>query len=202
MNTQEFNTEIQEETEKPDDGEATGEETAKEMSEDTHPEESSDDSVTAIESARKEAKDNYDRFLRLSAEFDNFKKRTAREMNEFRKFANETIIKELLPVVDNLERAIESSGDDDRSHSCVVEGVEMTLKSILKVFEQFQVKQIESMRKPFDPIFHQAMMREESDEYPENTVIRELQKGYLLHERLIRPAMVVVSSAKTDEQKS
>lgn len=202
MNTQEFNTEIQQETEKPDGGDATGEETANETSEGVHPEDSSDDSATAIESARKEAKDNYDRFLRLSAEFDNFKKRTAREMNEFRKFANETIIKELLPVVDNLERAIESSGGDDHSSSCVVEGVEMTLKSILKVFEQFQVKQIVSMGKPFDPIFHQAMMREESDEYPENTIIRELQKGYLLHERLIRPAMVVVSSAKTDEPKS
>jgi len=153
--------------------------------------------LAALETAKQEAKDNYDRFLRQTAEFENYKKRTAREMSDFRKYANETIIRELLPVVDNLERAIESSGGDEKSDSCVVEGVEMTLKAILKVFDQFQVNQLESMGKPFDPVFHQAVMREESETYPENTVIKELQKGYLLHERLIRPAMVVVSTAKS-----
>jgi len=151
-----------------------------------------------LESVRQEARDNYDRFVRLSAEFENYKKRASREMSEFRKYANETIVRALLPVVDNLERAIESSGDDENATSCVVEGVEMTLKEILKVFEQFEVKPVESLEQPFDPGFHEAMMREESDEYPENTVIKELQKGYLMHERLIRPAMVVVSAAKTE----
>jgi molecular chaperone GrpE len=119
-------------------------------------------------------------------------------MSEFKKYANEMMVRALLPVVDNLERAIESSGEDEAVNSCVVEGVEMTLKEIMKVLEQFEVKQVESLGKPFDPGFHEAMMREESDEYPENTVIREFQKGYLLHERLIRPAMVVVSAGKTD----
>ncbi|MFO7557590.1 MAG: nucleotide exchange factor GrpE [Desulfobacterales bacterium] len=151
-----------------------------------------------FEAVRQEARDNYDRFVRLSAEFENYKKRASREMSEFRKYANEMIIRELLPVVDNLERAIESSGDDENSNSCVVEGVGMTLKEILKVFDQFEVKQIESLGQPFDPGFHEAVMREESDEYPENTVIKEFQKGYLMHDRLIRPAMVVVSSAKTE----
>lgn len=151
-----------------------------------------------LEAVRQEARDNYDRFVRLSAEFENYKKRASREMSEFRKYANEMIIRELLPVVDNLERAIESSGDDENSNSCVVEGVGMTLKEILKVFDQFEVKQIESLGQPFDPGFHEAVMREESDEYPENTVIKEFQKGYLMHDRLIRPAMVVVSSAKTE----
>jgi len=151
-----------------------------------------------LDSARQEAKDNYDRFVRLSAEFENYKKRASREMGEFRKYANEMIIKALLPVVDNLERAIESSGDDENVNSCVVEGVEMTLKEILKVFEQFEVKAVESLGQPFDPGFHEAMMREESDEHPENTVIKEFQKGYLMHDRLIRPAMVTVSGVKTE----
>lgn len=202
MNTQELNTEIQEGSAKPDEVDVTEGDAVKETPETAEQGDASDESGSALESAKKEAKENYDRFLRLSAEFENFKKRTTREMNEFRKFANETIIFELLPVVDNLERAIESSGGDENSNSCVVEGVEMTLKAILKVFQQFQVKQIESMGKPFDPLFHQAMMREESDAVPENTVIKELQKGYLLHERLIRPAMVVVSTAKTSESTS
>jgi molecular chaperone GrpE len=151
-----------------------------------------------LESVRQEAKENYDRFVRLAAEFENYKKRASREMGEFRKYANEMIIRALLPVVDNLERAIESSGDDENANSCVVEGVGMTLKEILKVFEQFEVKKVESLGQPFDPCFHEAMMREESDAYPENTVIKELQKGYLMHERLIRPAMVVVSAVKTE----
>ncbi len=151
-----------------------------------------------LEAVRQEARDNYDRFVRLSAEFENYKKRASREMSEFRKYANEMIIRELLPVVDNLERAIESSGDDENVNSCVVEGVGMTLKEILKVFDQFEIKQVESLGQPFNPGFHEAVMREESDEYPENTVIKEFQKGYLMHDRLIRPAMVVVSSAKTE----
>ncbi|MBA4367409.1 MAG: nucleotide exchange factor GrpE [Desulfobacterium sp.] len=193
--------EIEEDFANLDEIDVTEEEVEKVASEAEQQEDQPDPMLAALEAAKQEAKDNYDRFLRQTAEFENYKKRTAREMSDFRKYANETIIRELLPVVDNLERAIESSGGDEKSDSCVVEGVEMTLKSILKVFDQFQVKQLESMGKPFDPVFHQAVMREESEAYPENTVIRELQKGYLLHERMIRPAMVVVSTAKPDDNK-
>lgn len=153
-----------------------------------------------LESVRREAKDNYDRFVRVSAEFENYKKRASREMSEFKKYANEMMVRALLPVVDNLERAIESSGDDERANSCVVEGIEMTLKEILKILDHFGIKQVESLGQPFNPEFHEAILREESDEYPENTVIKELQKGYLMHERLIRPAMVVISAAKIDEE--
>jgi molecular chaperone GrpE len=201
LDTQEINIETEEDPANPDIEEVTEEGADKKTSETDQIKDEETDPVAELEAAKQEAKDNYDQSLRVTAEFENYKKRTSREMNDFRKFANETIIKELFPVVDNLERAIESSGGDDNSNSCVVEGVEMTLKSILKVFQQFQVTQIESMGKPFDPAFHQAMMREESEEHPENTVIRELQKGYLLHDRLIRPAMVVVSTLKSDENK-
>ncbi len=155
-----------------------------------------DDIETALEKAEEEAKENFNRFLRVSAEFENYKKRTTREMTEFRKYANESIIKELLPVLDNLERAIASSSEEKDAEVCIIEGVEMTHKEILKIFGKFNVMPVEAIGQPFDPNFHQAVMQEESDEYPENTVLRELQKGYLMHDRLIRPAMVVVSAPK------
>ena len=149
-----------------------------------------------FETAKQEAKENYDRYLRVYADFENYKKRSAREMEEFRKFANESLLKEMLNVVDNLERAIDSSNTKSENNASIVEGIQMTLKEILSIFEKFQVTPIDSPGKPFDPRYHQAFQQEESDEYPENTVIRELQKGYLLHDRLLRPAMVMVSKKK------
>jgi len=149
-----------------------------------------------VESLNKEATENHDRLLRMAAEFENYKKRTAREMNDFRKFANESFVKAMLPVVDSLDLAITSASNDQQANSSLVEGVTMTLKEIYKVFEQFGITPIESMGKTFDPAFHQAMMQEETEAYPENTVSRELQKGYMIHDRLLRPAMVVVSKKK------
>ncbi len=151
---------------------------------------------TKLEAAKQEAQEAYDRFLRVSAEFENYKKRSAREMNEFKKYANESFIKAMLPVVDNLERAINLTSNNKDANNSVVEGVDLTLKEILKVFETFEIKQIESVGKLFDPVFHQAVMQEEADDVAENTVLKELQKGYLIHDRLLRPAMVIVSRAK------
>lgn len=149
-----------------------------------------------LKNSELESKQAYDRFLRVSADFENYKKRAAREMSEFRKYANESLISEMLSVVDNLERAIISSSGNDTVNNCLVEGVGMTLKEILKVFENYGVKPIESLCKVFDPNFHQAVMQRESKEHPENTVIAELQKGYMIHDRLLRPSMVIVSTAK------
>lgn len=133
-----------------------------------------------------------DRVLRLSAEFENFKKRNQRELDDFKKFANETVFKQLLTVVDNLERAIlsveKNSGKDG-----LLDGVKLTHKEIIKLFEMFNVKPVDAENQPFDPNFHQAVNQKETDDFPENTVTEVLQKGYLLHDRLIRPAMVVVS---------
>jgi molecular chaperone GrpE len=150
-----------------------------------------------VESLKNEAAETHDRLLRLAAEFENYKKRSAREMNDFRKFANENFVKAMLPVVDNLDRAIESSSNDNHANSSVVEGVNMTLREILKVFEQYGIKPFESLGKTFDPSLHQAVMQEDDEAYPENTVSKELQKGYMIHDRLLRPAMVVVSKKKT-----
>ncbi|MDX2440451.1 MAG: nucleotide exchange factor GrpE [Desulfobacterales bacterium] len=149
-----------------------------------------------LETAKQEAKETHDRFLRVSAEFENYKKRSTREMDDFRKYSNQSLIKEMLAVVDNLERALNSSNGNSSIDKCMADGVNLTLKEILKVFEKFNVKPIESIGQPFDPTFHQAMMQEETDEHPENTIITELQKGYMIHDRLLRPSMVVVAAPK------
>ena len=152
-----------------------------------------------LEAATAEAKETYDKFLRVSAELENYKKRVAREMEDLRKFANQSLIKNLLPVLDNLELAIKSSAEGNNSESSLLDGVELTRKEILKVFEKFSVEQIEALGKAFDPRFHEAVMQEETDKHPGNTVINELQKGYLMHDRLIRPSMVVVAMPKNQQ---
>ncbi len=149
-----------------------------------------------VESLKKEAAEKHDQLLRMAAEFENYKKRNMREMNDFRKFANESFAKAMLPVVDSLDLAVASASNDQQENNSVAEGVTMTLKELYKIFEQFGIKPIESIGKTFDPVFHQAMMQEETEAYPENTVSRELQKGYMIHDRLLRPAMVVVSKKK------
>ncbi len=133
-----------------------------------------------------------DKTLRLSAEFENFKKRKQREIDDFKRFANETVFKRLLTVVDNLERAI-ASAEESSDETSLLEGVKLTYKEILKLFETFNVIPVEAENQLFDPNFHQAVTQEENNEVPANTVTAVLQKGYLLHDRLIRPAMVVVS---------
>jgi len=146
-----------------------------------------------LESVRKEAEESYDRFLRVSAEFENFKKRTAREKKELRKFANQAFAEDLLGVVDNLERAIHSSKDEKTSVDCLQNGIDLTLREVQKILEKNNIKMIETVEKTFDPAFHQAVMQEETDDHSENTIISEMQKGYLIHDRLLRPSMVVVA---------
>ncbi len=151
------------------------------------------------EALEKEARENYDRYVRVSAEFENYKKRMAREIADFRKYANESLIKELLPVVDNLERALEACEADGAANDQLTEGVAMTLRGIMKVLEKFVVKPIDSLGKPFDPGIHQAVMQREHNDKPENTVVEELQRGYTMHDRLLRPAMVVVSKSGAEQ---
>lgn len=146
-----------------------------------------------------EAKANYDKFVRVSADFDNYKKRSGKELSDLKKFANEKLLRELLSVVDNLERAIESGVRDDSNQSTILEGVEITLKDVLRTLEKHGVKSFDSKGEDFDPVYHQAMMQELTDEHPDNTVVNELQKGYTIHDRLLRPAMVVVSKAAPEK---
>jgi molecular chaperone GrpE len=149
-----------------------------------------------LEAKEKEAGETYDRLLRVSAEFDNYKKRSSREMEEFRKFANQSLIKEMLSVVDNLELAINSTNGHKAIDKDLLQGLEMTHREILKVFEKFNVKPIDAKGQPFDPTFHEAVMQEETNDSPKNSVINELQRGYMIHDRLLRPSMVVVAKPK------
>lgn len=141
-----------------------------------------------------EIKQMQDRVLRMAAEMENTRKRLERERTEGICFANESLIHQILPVVDNLERAVQH-GESEANVQDLLEGVRMTLKGFIDTLTRFGCSPFESVGKGFDPNYHEAVMQEENAQYPENTVIREFQKGYTLNERLLRPAMVVVSKA-------
>ncbi len=145
-----------------------------------------------LEQKTKEAEEHYDRLLRLAADMENLKKRQERERADLLQFANEKLLKELLPVVDNLELALEHSRQA-QAPAALLEGIELVLQGLLKTLGQFGVTPIDSVGQSFDPAFHNAVMQEEASEVPDCTVLKELQKGYLLQSRLLRPAMVVVA---------
>jgi molecular chaperone GrpE len=147
---------------------------------------------TRLAEKTKEAQENYDRFLRLAAELENIKKRQEREISELRQFANENLLKELLPVLDNLERAQEH-GRQSEAPEALMEGLDLVNQDFLKVLGRFGVTPINSVGERFDPAYHHAVMEEEAPEVEDQTVLKELQKGYFLQNRLLRPAMVVVS---------
>ena len=148
-----------------------------------------------------EAEENYTRLLRLAADMENLRKRQERERAELLQFANENLIKELLPVVDNLERALDH-GRQLSAPKALLEGIEMVHHGFLKVLDRFGVTAHDSLGQQFDPAFHNAMMQEEASDVPDGSVIKELQKGYLMHQRLLRPAMVVVARNTQNENTS
>ncbi|MEC7214391.1 MAG: nucleotide exchange factor GrpE, partial [SAR324 cluster bacterium] len=143
--------------------------------------------------AESKYKEMQDRYLRLNAEFDNYKKRMMRENTDRLKYFNMELIKELLPSVDNLERAISHAGDENSDLENMIEGLQMVYKGMQEAFGKFGVSEIESIGKEFDPNCHQAVGMIESQEVPENHVAEECLKGYYLHDRIIRPTMVRVS---------
>jgi len=139
-----------------------------------------------------EIKKNYDLYLRQVAETENFKKRTAREKAEAIRFSNESFVRDILPVLDNLERAVEHAKVEENGKS-LLDGVELVLKSFLEVLEKYGVKQICAKGEPFDPQKHEAFAQVESKNHEPNTVVEELHKGYAILDRLLRPALVSVS---------
>jgi len=150
-----------------------------------------------LEEKEKEAKDYYDRLLRTAADFENFKKRAAREKEEWTKYANEDLMRAILPFVDNLERALNHAGKTEDNQS-IEEGVRLTLQQLLQTLSRFGLTPVESIGKPFDPTVHEAMIAVETDEHEPNQVIEEFQKGYFLKDRLLRPATVSVSKARQE----
>lgn len=147
-----------------------------------------------LEKQQAEAKKFQDQYLRALAEVENIKKRTQRDREEYIKYGNVSLIKKILPILDDLERAVDiaqRASDTDGLRK----GIEMTAKSLLEMLKNEGLEVIESQGKPFDPQYHQPLTIEPSDQFPENTVIEELQRGYILHDRVIRPALVKVSGA-------
>ncbi len=156
-----------------------------------------------LEKAQADLAELKDKLLRTVAEQENFKKRMERERLSSLKYAGEAIFREILPSVDNLERAI-SQGivegtDAEQNLKALVEGVEMTLKSLIGSLAKFEVKPVESVGQPFDPQHQEALVMEASDSVPADHVIREYEKGYFYKDRLLRAAKVIVSSGATEE---
>jgi molecular chaperone GrpE len=146
--------------------------------------------------AEEKATQNWERVLRIQADMDNAQRRTERDVANAHKFALEKFVMELLPVIDNLERAVEHHSDEDDEGSGVstmLEGVNMTLKSFTDAMEKFGVQQINPLSQPFNPELHQAVAAQPDPSVKPGTVISVMQKGYTLNGRLVRPALVVVS---------
>ncbi len=187
----------------PSDGEDTGEDTHDAAAQQDDPAAADELSAlrtelsalrTELEQKAAEAKANYERFLRERAELENFKRRMQREKSEALRFANEPLVRDLLPVVDNLERAVvhtEGGGDGQP----LVAGVQLVLRSFVEVLEKHGVTRVPATGEPFDPARHEAMAQVESEELPPHTVIEEHTPGYSLYARLLRAALVSVSKA-------
>lgn len=153
-----------------------------------------------LEKKELEVKENYERFLRQVAELENFKKRMAREKGEAIRYANENLIKDLLAVLDNLERAVDHAKGGDNGKP-LLEGVEMVLKGFLDVLNKHGVTQISAKGEFFDPEKHEAIVQVESEEHEPNTVVEEHHKGYYLLDRLLRPSLVSVAKPPEAKEK-
>lgn len=192
----------QEEKLKETSGEVAGNETEAAQTAQTADTESVDESETPagaaadgqreLEEARKLADENYQRYLRTQADFDNFRRRSRQEKEDFAKYASAKLIEQLLPIVDNFERALAAS-KENRDHDALLKGVDMIYRQLEGVLAQEGLKPIEAVGQPFNPEFHQAVMQVQSEEHEEGVVLEEMQKGYILKDKVLRPSMVKVS---------
>lgn len=139
-----------------------------------------------------------DQLLRRAAEFENYKRRTENEISNITKFANEILITDLLPIIDDLERSL-AAGKEKNNGDSFYKGIELIYSKLMKILEQKGLKPIESLNKPFDVNYHEAMMLMPKDDIEPNIVIQEVEKGYTLHDKVIRHAKVIVSSEKNGE---
>lgn len=153
-----------------------------------------------LNAKEEEAKNNYDRYLRQVAELDNFKKRSARDREETARFANDALVKDLLPVIDNLERAIAHASGTGNGKT-LMEGIDLVLKGFLDTLARHGVQPVTAVGLPFDPAQHEALAQVESSAHQPNTVIEQHQTGYMMRDRLLRPALVTVSKASISQEK-
>ncbi len=145
-----------------------------------------------IEKLEAEAAEQKDNYLRTLAEFQNYRRRNEEQRGEIVQMANVDLIKGILPVLDNFERALIAS-EQSQSYEALINGVQLTLKQLSTFFQKSGIVPIETIGKEFDPSVHEAVIRDEESELPENSIVAELQKGYTMHGRVIRPAMVKVA---------
>ena len=155
--------------------------------------------LVKLKDTEQEAKKNYDLYMRTYAEMENIIKRGKKEREDLAKFANESLIKDILPAIDNLERAI-SHVQDDNNPSRLVEGLDLTLNGLMTTLKKAGLKEVEAEGRPFDPNFHEAISQQIDDKVAPGHVIIELQKGYLLNGRLIRPSRVVISQGNSNKK--
>lgn len=155
----------------------------------------------ALEDKAGKSEDYFDRLLRLQADFDNYKKRLEKEKIEFIKFANEEIVTEILKIMDDFERAVDA-GKVKHEFEVLYKGIEMIYNDLKSFLKQRGIKEIEAKGKLFNPHEHEAMMQEETSAHPENHVVEELQKGYMLNGRVIRPSKVKVAKKPKEEEKN
>jgi molecular chaperone GrpE len=151
-----------------------------------------DPQALALEASRKLADENHERYMRVQADYDNFRRRSRQEKEDFAKYASSKLIEQLLPIVDNFERALTAS-QSVKDFDILIKGIEMTAKQLDQVLASEGLKSIESVNQPFNPEYHQAIMQVESAEHEEGVIVEEVQKGYILKDKVIRPAMVKVS---------
>ena len=151
----------------------------------------------ALTAKAEEVRSLNDKYLRLAAEFDNYKRLIQRDQRDQIRFGNEQLLKELLPVLDNLERAIKASQEGGDSN-VLIQGVDLTLKQLTGVLSRFHVKPVETVGQLFNPATHQSVTSVASKKIPEQHVVEEFQRGYLLHDRILRAAMVSVSTGQAD----
>ncbi|WP_040948348.1 nucleotide exchange factor GrpE [Gorillibacterium massiliense] len=184
----------------PDDATETAnsavDESSREQAEDTPNNESAKETAGSeaaqIASLLSQLAESQDRFARGQADFDNFRRRTRQEKEEFAKYASAKLIEQLLPVMDNFERAV-SASQETKDFDSFFKGVDMIARQLTQVLEQEGLIKMETVGQPFNPEYHQALMQVESEEYEEGTIVEELVKGYMLKDKVLRPAMVKVS---------
>jgi molecular chaperone GrpE len=155
-----------------------------------------------LEKARelqKESAKNFDLYLRSQAEMENMKKRNRKDKEDWLKFSSESLIKEILPVLDNLEKALSHSKNENTVHA-LKEGIHLTLKGLKDTLSKSGLEEVKALGEPFDPCFHEAVSQMDDPKAKPGIVITELQKGYTLNSRLIRPAMVVVNRQKESHE--
>ena len=167
-------------------------ESAEEMTEGPAERESYEKLADELARTKEEAAENYDKYLRTSAELENYRKRAIKERADAINYGNEKILKDILPIIDSMERALDHSSNS-QDFDAFVEGLNLIYEQLFSVLQKHGVESIDAVGQEFDPNFHEAMLQVESEDYEDNTVVEEFEKGYVLNGRLLRPAKAAVS---------